>query len=137
MSFRNLQIEIESRLTVDTTVSSGPRGPLPTTVLPANFTGSIPTNEWARLNIFSPGSAEIGYAEQSTNTGFIEFNIFVDEGQGESRANVIADDLMSRFAGSEGRTAIPTRYNCKLRRLILSTPNLFRVDLRIPFTRFN
>ena len=130
MSFRNLQIEIESRLTVAS------RGALPTTVLPANFTGSIPTDEWARLNIFSPGSAEIGYAEQSTNTGFIEFNIFVDEGQGESRANEIADDLMSRFAGSEGRTTF-RRGTIATKAVDSVNPNLFRVDLRIPFTRFN
>ena len=136
MSFRNLQIEIESRLTVDTTVSMGPRGPLPTTVLPANFTGSIPTNEWARLNIFSPASAEIGYAEQSTNTGFIEFNIFVDEGQGESRANEIADDLMLRFVGSEGQTTF-RRGTIATKAVDSVNPNLFRVDLRIPFTRYN
>ena len=136
MSFRNLQIEIESRLTVDTTVSMGPRGPLPTTVLPANFSGSIPTDEWARLNIFAPGSAQIGYGNDSTNSGFIEFNIFVDEGQGVSRAHEIADDLMARYVGQEGHT-IFQQGTIATKAVDSVNPNLFRVDLRIPFTRYN
>ena len=128
MSFRELQNEIEDRIAGSTGLS--------VTVLPANFSGSIPTEDWARLNIFAPAGTEIGYSATTTTTGFIEFNIFVDEGNGESAAHEAADELAALYLGTEGKTTFrqPT---IATKAVDSVNPNLFRVDLRIPFTRYN
>ena len=127
MSFRDLQVEVEQRIGTAS---------LSFTMLPANFSGSIPTDDWARLNIFAPGSAITGYGNTSSNEGFLEFNIFVDEGRGEVRANEIADEINDLYQGSQGHTTF--RQGTIATKAVDSVnPNLFRVDLRIPFTRFN
>ena len=128
MSFRDLQTEVETRIAGSTGLS--------VTVLPSNFSGTIPTSDWARLNIFAPGGTEIGYGISTTTTGFIEFNIFVDEGDGESAAHEAADELAALYVGTQGKTTFrqPT---IATKAVDSVNPNLFRVDLRIPFTRFN
>ena len=127
MSFRSLKVDIEQRIA---------SGTFDFTILPANFSGSIPTDDWARLNIFAPGSTSIGYGNSSTNTGFVEFNIFVDEGQGETRAMEIVDELQDAYEGTQGQTQFQ-RGTIATKAVDTVNPNLFRVDLRIPFTRFN
>ena len=127
MSFRSLKVDIEQRIA---------SGTFDFTILPANFSGSIPTDDWARLNIFAPASDEIGYGNSTTNTGFVEFNIFVDEGQGETRAMEIVDELQDAYEGTQGQTTF-RRGTIATKAVDTVNPNLFRVDLRIPFTRYN
>ena len=136
MSFVDLKEDIENRLVDRITDPADPVFRPSIAVLPANFSGEIPTQSWARLNIFVPGSDELQYGDRTSNTGFIEFNIFVDEGDGELEAMEIADELMGYYIGSE-RTTQFRRGTIATKAVDSVNPNLFRVDLRIPFTRFN
>ena len=131
MSFRNLQNDIENVFADPTRIPTGLQ------IIPANYSGSITSSAFARLNIFAPQAVTIGYDNATTIGGFVEFNIFVEEGIGLGSAHDFADELNEIYSGVMIGSTQFTQGSIATKAVDTVNPNLFRVDLRIPFTRYN
>lgn len=142
MSYTDLQLEVEGLLPGNGLMEFGPAAVSPARrdsiqILPANFGGNIPTNGFVRLNVFSPRGDIEGFGFETSITGFVELNIFVQAGQGERRAYLVADELDRRYGGvTQGSTTF-TQSTIAVKGIDNENPQLWRLDYRVPFTRYN
>lgn len=134
MTYIMVQEDVESRLPSDgrLDVEGGN-----IQVIPANFRGAVPTNGFVRLNVFSAAGEVDSYGFGNNTRGFVEFNVFVEAGAGERRAYRVADVLDGLYQGmTEGNTTF-FKSTIAVKGIDTENPQLWRLDYRVPFTRYN
>lgn len=143
MSYIGVQVDVAARLSAtiaDQTIDS--RNVLTVgsdriQILASNYSGSIPTTGFIRLNTFAPQGEVTSFGYDTSTGGFLEFNIFVESGSGEGRGYRFADALETRFGGVQSGLTTFGKGSIAVKGIDSENPNLWRIDLRIPFTRYN
>lgn len=135
MSYVAIQTEAGSLLPSDGALAVIGAGT--TQIVPANFNGATGNEGFIRFNILVGGSDLSGYGYETQERGFIDFNIFIDLGDGERRAYLIADHLEGLYGGKTSGLTVFSKSNITFKGIDTANPNLWRLDLRVPFIRFN
>ena len=106
-------------------------------VIPANFGGTIATNGFIRMNIIIGGSDVNGYDYSTRERGMLLFEIFTDQGSGELAAYTAADTLEDTFGGQTQGQSQFSKSRITRKGIDSQNPNLWRMELQVPFIRYN